>query len=111
MKVRLEYPKMLYAGGGILPRLCQDAGEEAKARAAGFGDYVCVVDMPVTPLERAVVSGAVDVPQPEPPTDAQWNDLKALMAYGRAIGMKLGPKYKLETLQDLVRQRLSGMGA
>lgn len=68
-------------------------------------------------LEAALAAGWVDSPamiqEDAPPASAPmgmdpdvWGDVSALMAYGRSIGMILGPNYKLETLQQKVAEFL-----
>lgn len=95
-----EYPKMLYAAGGMNPKQVLSRDEESRARAEGLSSYV-----EATAVIPPVQAGPRVVP---PPTEQQWSDLRALMTYGRSIGMTLGPKYRLETLQEKVRAHLTG---
>lgn len=73
--------------------------EEALAAAEADG----WVDSPAK-IERAAPASS----RPESVSEDVWGDVKALLAHGRSIGMTLGPKYGLETLQAKVAAFIQG---
>lgn len=72
-------------------------------------------------LDSAMEDGWVDSPEkvdarathgpiskPEGLSDEQWGSLDALRAYAKEIGIALGPKIKIETLQAKVAEATKG---